>query len=207
MVRRHNKRHSLKRGGSKSGKRSRSRRQSGGMWRSLINANTNVVYERGNPTHQKGIDIKYTGSNSKREWLIGGDDKTVRQLLDGAKEGRYIDVIRAIRSMRGGAEKTLPDNQKGITLDDSEFRELFVRNLSTDAKPLADKYRGIYTELSRQPDVFHSMLFHTELPPVGSSMFNPVPRHAHAYHASHASAPSHLDETRVSDHIAQLGRR
>ena len=150
----------------------------------MITADKNI-----DATSKKGIDIKYQGSGPNRQWLIGGDDKTVGELLGSAKEGRYIDVIQAIRSMRGGPVSTLPDNQKGIILDDDEFRGLFVRNLSTDAKPLADKYHGIKTELSRQPDVFHSMLFHTELPPVSSSMFNPVPRHAHA---SHASADSNL---------------
>jgi len=214
---RHNKRHSRKKGG----KRSRGRRQFGGFWRSLITANENVVYdEHGNPTRQKGIDIKHKGSGPNRLWLIGGDDKTVGELLRGAKEGRYVDVIRAIRSMRGGIPEILPDDQKGITLTDDEFCALFVRNLSTEDKPLADKYHGIRINLRSQPD-FHSMCQH-ELPPVSSSMFNPVQRASHAYRASAPPPPpSHYNAQRAIDNglgdsflsgqiargMSELGRR
>ena len=193
---RHNKRHSRKKGG-KGGKRSRGRRQFGGFWRSLITADENVVYEGITPTRQKGIDIKYTGTGPNRRWLIGGDDKTVGELLGGAKEGRYVDVIRAIRSMRGGIPAMLPDNQQGITLEDDEFCDLFVRNLSTDVKPLADKYPNIRISLRQQP-AFRSMCQH-ESPPVSSSMFNPVERSSHASRAS-ASALA-LDESVFSKKI------
>ncbi len=105
---RHSKRHSRKKGG-KSGKRSRGRRQYGGMWRitegwkSLMTSDDNVVHDTTTstfpPTLEKGIDIKYRVLPSgKTESLIGGKEHTVRQLFDGAKNGRYKDVIEEVRN-------------------------------------------------------------------------------------------------------------
>ena len=167
---RHNKRHSRKRGG-KSGKRSRGRRQSGGMWKmtegwkSLITADENMARELpslkpsilewkrilidGLPviTSSKGIDIKYMGSPPDRKWLIGGKEHTVEELFNGEKGGRYMDVIKELRDK--GVH--LPDEQKGIILTDEEFCRFFIRYLIVKSltfehmmrKPLAYKYFDI----------------------------------------------------------------
>ena len=150
---RHNKRHSRKKGG----KRSRGRRQSGGMWRmtegwkSLITSDDNVVHDTTTstfpPTLEKGIDIKYRVSPSgKPEWLIGGKEHTVGELFSGAKDGRYTNVIEEVR--KSGID--LPDDQKGIILTNEQFCKLFRQhrhiNLLTEQKmqrPLAYKYKNV----------------------------------------------------------------
>lgn len=171
---RHSKRHSRKKGG-KSGKRSRSRRQYGGMWRitegwkSLITSDDNMVHTlplrsewktaliSGFPeTLNKGIDIKYKGSPPNRQWLIGGNDKTVNELFEGAKEGRYMDVIEELRNH----DIDLPDDQKGIILTDDEFCRFFIRymhyvqgGLSFEhmmQKPMAYKYFKITNAAMRK---------------------------------------------------------
>lgn len=151
---RHNKRHSRKKGG----KRSRGRRQSGGMWRmtegwkSLITSDDNVVHDTTTtstfpPTLEKGIDIKYRVSPSgKPEWLIGGKEHTVGELFRGAKDGRYKDVIEEVR--KSGID--LPDDQNGIILTNEQFCKLFRQHrhghLLPEQKmqrPLAYKYKNV----------------------------------------------------------------
>ena len=169
---RHNKRHSRKKGG-KSGKRSRGRRQSGGMWKmtegwkSLITADENMARElpsksewsraliSGFPeTSHKGIDIKYKDSPPNRKWLIGGKEHTVGELFEGAKNGRYMDVIEALRNE--GVD--LPDDRTGIILTDEEFCRFFIRYLIVKSltfehmmrKPLAYKYFDITSAAMRK---------------------------------------------------------
>lgn len=173
---RHSKRHSRKKGG-KSGKRSRGRRQYGGMWRrmtegwkSLITSDDNMVHTLPSNSEQwktalisgfpetlnKGIDIKYRGSPPNRQWLIGGDDKTVYELFEGAKDGRYMDVIEKLRNH----DIDLPDDQKGIILTDDEFCRFFIRymyymngGLSFEhmmQKPMAYKYFEITNAAMRK---------------------------------------------------------
>jgi len=172
---RHNKRHSRKRGG-KSGKRSRGRRQSGGMWKmtegwkSLITADENMARELpslkpsilewkrilidGFPETTKGIDIKYMGSPPDRKWLIGGKEHTVGELFNGEKDERYMDVIKELRDK--GVH--LPDEQKGIILTDDEFCRFFIRYLIVKSltfehmmqKPLAYKYFDITSAAMRK---------------------------------------------------------
>lgn len=166
---RHSKRHSRKKGG-KSGKRSRSRRQYGGMWRitegwkSLITSDDNVVHDTTTSTFpqtlEKGIDIKYRVLPSgKPEWLIGGKEHTVRQLLDGAKKldgaknGRYKDVIEEVRKSR----IDLPDGQKGITLTHNQFCRLFMQFRHQGLLPeqkmqrrLAYKYKNVTPAVVRE---------------------------------------------------------
>ena len=200
---RHNKRHSRKKGGKGGKSRGRGRRQFGGWWKSLIDAKDNFPYHypyqadsarkpRLEPIMHagktiKGIDIKYKASPSEpgqHEWLIGGDDKTVGELLRGAKEYRYVDVIEAVRRLRGGTPETLPDDQKGITLNDGEFCELFVHLISdSNTKPLTLMYPNITDRMDRAG--LTAMCIRKQ-PPPPSSMTT-----AQRGHSASSAPPSH----------------
>ena len=155
---RHNKRHSRKKGGKGGKSRGRGRRQSGGMWKitdgwkSVITADDNVVHDLTTSTIpatlEEGVDIKYRVSQSReREWLIGGKEYTVGELLQGAKGGRYINVIEVLKC--NGVD--LPDLQKGIILTDAEFCKFFIRYMNVPnltftqmlQKQLAYKYYNV----------------------------------------------------------------
>lgn len=150
---RHNKRHSRKRGG-KSGKRSRGRRQSGGMWRmiegwkSLITADANIDSNTG----MKGIDIKYKGSGSDRRWLIGNGE-TFDHLYRSSQgqykpspgapnsPGRYVDAMFEISGMRLRLGKPSDYSKKQVELTDEEFCHVFIQG------PLAVRYPNISDKL------------------------------------------------------------
>ena len=186
---RHTKRCSRKKGGKsgKSGKgRSRGRRQFGGWWKSLIDANKNLQHYSRDLVfipERKGIDIKYRGEPPNREWLIGGDDKTVGQLFAGAKDGRYYDVIQEIRKRRD-----LQDDTKGIILNDEDFCALFQLGR------LADKYPMIFEKIASlkiaimcgdEPitPAHHMMTAQRGRPsaPVSSAPVSWVPPHSRSY--------------------------
>jgi hypothetical protein len=169
---RHNKRHSRKKGG-------RSRRQHGGMWSSLITADKNVD----SMTEGKGIDIKYKGSPPKRQWLIGGTDKTILELFDDKDEKgkRYADVMKYILSMRG----MLRYNEKGMTLSDEEFCHVFIKG------PLANRYPTISLTLERKGiDVCSGVHVHPMMTHMHKAQRGPSA-------ASRASAPHEHNKSRA----------
>jgi len=200
MVRR-NKRHSRKRGGSKSGKRSRSRRQSGGRWingkwwTSLITADANID----SLTRRKGIDIKYTDSPSDRKWLIGNGE-TLANLHNGAKEGRYVAVISKLRGMAGLGIKN-GDDQAPVELTDAEFCSLLIRDLGLSARypNIAARLSEIGIDANDVCRIPAHML--TALPR------RPRPSHVSAPDFGPASARNILLETDFSHKFAEgLGR-
>jgi hypothetical protein len=150
----------------------------------LIDANKNLQHHSKDLVfipERKGIDIKYRGEPPNREWLIGGDDKTVGQLFAGAKDGRYYDVIQEIRKRRA-----LPDDTKGIILNDEDFCALFQRGR------LADKYPMIFETIASlkiaimcgdEPitPAHHMMTAQRGRAPVSSAPVSWVPPHSISY--------------------------
>ena len=118
---RHNKRHSRKKGG----KRSRGRRQYGGifgMWKTLINASDN-----------QGINIEYKGFPPKREWLICGGNQTNEKLFEDAK---CVNVMRYLQHMLG----FIDIRAKGVKLFDFQFNNFLLH--------LRGMYPGMYANIN-----------------------------------------------------------
>lgn len=196
---RHSKRHSRKKGG-KSGKRSRSRRQYGGMWRitegwkSLITADENV-----DSNGHKGIDIKYKGSPPNRRWLIGGDNETFRELIGGAKDGRYKYVMeRILVDIKG----SMNYDQKGVTLTDAEFCKL-LNNIRSNPND-TPQYPHIYVKLQEKGITLMCLIGENPPPhmlaaqrPSAASAAPPHP-HPRSRGVSHVS---HLLESYVSGNV------
>lgn len=110
----------------------KTRRQSaGGLvfgWESFIDAEKNITSEGG-----KGIDVKVKLENGKPTWwLIGGNDKTFRELGNGAKDRRYVDFIDALKLFIPLWELNFTnpgrdnDSSKGIKLSHDQFCRLFI---------------------------------------------------------------------------------
>jgi len=123
----------------------KTRRQSGGLafgWNSFITADDNPPSgKRG-----KGIDVKVQLENGKPMWwLIGGNDKTFRELELGAKDRRYVDFIAALKIYFPSWENfTNPgrssDSSKGIKLSHAQFCGLFI-NGPLDYPVLTSRFR------------------------------------------------------------------
>ena len=186
---RHSKRHSRKKGG-KSGKRSRGRRQYGGMWKimtgwtSLITADANIDLKTG----EKGIDIKYKGSPPDRRWLIGNGE-TFYKLHNSSQgqhkpspgapgsPGRYVDIMFEISGMRMKLDKPSDYSHKQVELTDEEFCHVFIKG------PLAARYPYISDRL-KEIGLYNSVC---SIPPAHMLA---AQRPSRAYRASHESSVS-----------------
>ena len=125
----------------------KTRRQSaGGLvfgWESFIDAEKNITSKGG-----KGIDVKVKLENGKPTWwLIGGNDKTFRELGNGAKDGRYVDFIDALKIYISLSELNFTnpgrdnDSSKGIKLSHDQFCRLFIQGPLDYYPVLTDRFK------------------------------------------------------------------
>jgi uncharacterized protein (DUF1810 family) len=123
----------------------KTRRQSGGGYKSFINADANIT-----SNSAKGIDVKVStelhADGNPMSWLIGGDgffDATFSQLRDGAKDRRYQAFIAALENDPEFEDQPISfftnpgrnkESSKGIKLNHDQFCRLLING------PLAESY-------------------------------------------------------------------
>ena len=113
----------------------------------MITADKNI-----DATGRKGIDIKYKGSGPDRRWLIGNGELFYK-LHNGAKDGRYVDVMGKIgvelEKRRNWTIQQLqqlhPFAHAQVELTDEEFCNVFIRDGT-----LAARYPEIVLALGRK---------------------------------------------------------
>jgi hypothetical protein len=140
----------------------KTRRQSGGGYKSFIRAEENPIAPVADNYNDpallfqlvkgKGIDVKFKTDKGQRMWLIGGNgfmDATFGELQAGAKEGRYklfISVLLEKYPYFNNFEDKNRDIRlsKGIILTDEQFCNIFID------KPNGEPAKLNYPELKKR---------------------------------------------------------
>lgn len=206
----------------------KTRRQSaGGLvfgWESFIDAEKNITSKGG-----KGIDVKVKLENGKPMWwLIGGNDKTFRELGNGAKDGRYVDFIDALKIYIPLSELNFTnpgrenDSSKGIKLSHDQFCRLFIngpldyypvltdrfkqRRYECSSESVAVRAQRVAPPMSAAPRVAPTQRY---APPPGPQYQYPPPSSAAQQYATPPPPPSsalaqHVQRPSLSEQTIQI---
>jgi hypothetical protein len=193
-------------------------------WESFIDAEKNITSKGG-----KGIDVKVKLENGKPMWwLIGGNDKTFRELGNGAKDGRYVDFIDALKIYIPLSELNFTnpgrenDSSKGIKLSHDQFCRLFIngpldyypvltdrfkqRRYECSSESVAVRAQRVAPPMSAAPRVAPTQRY---APPPGPQYQYPPPSSAAQQYATPPPPPSsalaqHVQRPSLSEQTIQI---